>query len=114
MAITRATQLFVEALGSSEPVAEVARKVGYESASAFVAAFRRETGITPANTSNRTLLMWVRWPLQPRLKSKRDAVFRVGFLFAGQHEVVGEFREELGALKVGSETREEELIRASQ
>jgi AraC-like DNA-binding protein len=38
----------MEALGSREPVAEVARKVGYESASAFVAAFRRETGITPA------------------------------------------------------------------
>jgi AraC-like DNA-binding protein/quercetin dioxygenase-like cupin family protein len=36
------------ALGSDEPVAEVARQVGYESASAFVAAFRRETGITPA------------------------------------------------------------------
>ena len=35
------------ALGSREPVAEVARKVGYESG-AFVAAFRRETGITPA------------------------------------------------------------------
>jgi AraC-like DNA-binding protein len=38
----------MEALGSQEPVSEVARKVGYESASAFVAAFRRETGITPA------------------------------------------------------------------
>ncbi len=38
----------LEALGSREPVAEVARKVGYESGSAFVAAFRRETGITPA------------------------------------------------------------------
>lgn len=38
----------LEALGSQEPVAEVARKVGYESGSAFVAAFRRETGITPA------------------------------------------------------------------
>jgi AraC-like DNA-binding protein/quercetin dioxygenase-like cupin family protein len=38
----------MEALGAREPVADVARKVGYESASAFVAAFRRETGITPA------------------------------------------------------------------
>jgi AraC-like DNA-binding protein len=38
----------MEALGAREPVAEVARDVGYESVSAFVAAFRRETGITPA------------------------------------------------------------------
>jgi AraC-like DNA-binding protein len=38
----------MEALGAKEPVADVARSVGYESASAFVAAFRRETGITPA------------------------------------------------------------------
>jgi AraC-like DNA-binding protein len=38
----------MEALGSREPVSEIARKVGYASASAFVAAFRRETGITPA------------------------------------------------------------------
>jgi AraC-like DNA-binding protein len=35
-------------LGLGDSVSEVARKVGYESASAFVAAFRRETGITPA------------------------------------------------------------------
>jgi AraC-like DNA-binding protein/quercetin dioxygenase-like cupin family protein len=38
----------LSALGSREPITEVARKVGYESGSAFVAAFRRETGITPA------------------------------------------------------------------
>jgi AraC-like DNA-binding protein/quercetin dioxygenase-like cupin family protein len=36
------------ALADGEPVANVARSVGYESVSAFVAAFRRETGITPA------------------------------------------------------------------
>jgi AraC-like DNA-binding protein len=36
------------ALAEGEPVANVARSVGYESVSAFVAAFRRETGITPA------------------------------------------------------------------
>ncbi len=35
-------------LAEGEPVANVARSVGYESVSAFVAAFRRETGITPA------------------------------------------------------------------
>jgi AraC-like DNA-binding protein len=41
-------QRAMEALGAKESVTEVARKVGYESSSAFVAAFRRETGITPA------------------------------------------------------------------
>jgi AraC-like DNA-binding protein/quercetin dioxygenase-like cupin family protein len=35
-------------LARGEPVGNVARHVGYESASAFVAAFRRETGVTPA------------------------------------------------------------------
>jgi len=35
-------------LAAGEPVSNVARHVGYESASAFVAAFRRETGQTPA------------------------------------------------------------------
>jgi AraC-like DNA-binding protein len=35
------------ALAAGEPVTKVARHVGYESASAFVAAFRRETGLTP-------------------------------------------------------------------
>jgi AraC-like DNA-binding protein len=29
------------------PVSAVARRAGYESDSAFVAAFRRETGMTP-------------------------------------------------------------------
>jgi AraC-like DNA-binding protein/quercetin dioxygenase-like cupin family protein len=41
-------QRAMEALGANESVSEVARMVGYESPSAFVAAFRRETGITPA------------------------------------------------------------------
>jgi len=36
------------ALAAGEPVGNVARRVGYESVSAFVAAFRRETGVTPA------------------------------------------------------------------
>jgi len=36
------------ALATGEPVTNVARKVGYESTSAFVAAFRRVTGSTPA------------------------------------------------------------------
>lgn len=41
-------QAALPALASGEPVGNVARHVGYESASAFVAAFRRETGVTPA------------------------------------------------------------------
>ena len=41
-------QAAMPALAAGEPVANVARQVGYESASAFVAAFRRETGLTPA------------------------------------------------------------------
>jgi AraC-like DNA-binding protein len=35
-------------LAAGEPVGRVARRVGYETPSAFVAAFRRETGLTPA------------------------------------------------------------------
>jgi AraC-like DNA-binding protein/quercetin dioxygenase-like cupin family protein len=35
-------------LAGGEPVSRVARRVGYETPSAFIAAFRRETGITPA------------------------------------------------------------------
>jgi len=34
-------------LAAGEPVGNVARRVGYDTASAFVAAFRRETGVTP-------------------------------------------------------------------
>ena len=41
-------QAALPALAAGEPVGRVARRVGYESASAFVAAFRRETGVTPA------------------------------------------------------------------
>jgi AraC-like DNA-binding protein/quercetin dioxygenase-like cupin family protein len=41
-------QAALPALAAGEPVGSVARRVGYESASAFVAAFRRETGVTPA------------------------------------------------------------------
>jgi len=36
------------ALAAGEPVGKVARLVGYDSDSAFVQAFRRETGVTPA------------------------------------------------------------------
>jgi AraC-like DNA-binding protein len=34
-------------LAAGEPVASVARRVGYDTASAFVAAFRHQTGLTP-------------------------------------------------------------------
>jgi len=40
-------QAAIPALASGEPVANVSRRVGYETPSAFVAAFRRETGMTP-------------------------------------------------------------------
>jgi AraC-like DNA-binding protein/quercetin dioxygenase-like cupin family protein len=42
-------QAALPALAAGEPVGNVARHVGYESASAFVVAFRRETGQTPAS-----------------------------------------------------------------
>ncbi len=41
-------QAALPALAAGEPVSNVARRVGYETTSAFVAAFRRETGLTPA------------------------------------------------------------------
>ena len=41
-------QLALASLATGEPVANVARCVGYESPSAFVAAFRKETGVTPS------------------------------------------------------------------
>ncbi|HYK66778.1 MAG TPA: helix-turn-helix transcriptional regulator [Streptosporangiaceae bacterium] len=41
-------QTALHALADGEPVGNVARRVGYESDSAFVQAFRRETGVTPA------------------------------------------------------------------
>jgi AraC-like DNA-binding protein len=40
-------QAALPALASGEPVSNVARHVGYETPSAFVAAFHRETGLTP-------------------------------------------------------------------
>jgi AraC-like DNA-binding protein len=42
-------QAALPALAAGAAVGTVARQVGYESASAFVAAFRRETGATPAS-----------------------------------------------------------------
>jgi AraC-like DNA-binding protein/quercetin dioxygenase-like cupin family protein len=41
-------QIALHALADGEPVGNVARRVGYDSDSAFVQAFRRETGVTPA------------------------------------------------------------------
>jgi len=40
-------QTALHALADGAPVGNVARRVGYESDSAFVQAFRRETGVTP-------------------------------------------------------------------
>jgi AraC-like DNA-binding protein len=42
-------QCALPALAAGEPAGNVARRVGYETPSAFTAAFRRETGITPAS-----------------------------------------------------------------
>jgi len=41
-------QTALHALADGEPVGNVARRTGYDSDSAFVQAFRRETGVTPA------------------------------------------------------------------
>jgi AraC-like DNA-binding protein len=41
-------QAALPALADGQPVGNVARHVGYDSPSAFVAAFRHETGLTPA------------------------------------------------------------------
>ena len=35
------------ALAAGEPVSNIARRIGYDTPSAFVAAFHRETGLTP-------------------------------------------------------------------
>jgi AraC-like DNA-binding protein/quercetin dioxygenase-like cupin family protein len=40
-------QAALPALAAGEPVSNVARRIGYDTPSAFVAAFRRETGLTP-------------------------------------------------------------------
>ncbi len=42
-------QAALPALAAGEAVANVARRVGYETPSAFIAAFRRETGFTPTS-----------------------------------------------------------------
>lgn len=42
-------QAALTALAGGEPVGNVARRVGYDSDSAFVQAFRRETGVTPGS-----------------------------------------------------------------
>jgi len=47
-------QAAISELAAGEPVAKVARRVGYESASAFVAAFRQQTGATPASYFGRS------------------------------------------------------------
>jgi AraC-like DNA-binding protein len=42
-------QVAVSELAAGQPVGNVARRIGYESSSAFVAAFRQHTGMTPAS-----------------------------------------------------------------
>ncbi len=46
-AVLRLSAALVD-LAAGAPVSAAARAVGYESSSAFIAAFRRETGVTPA------------------------------------------------------------------
>ena len=41
-------QAALPALAAAEPVGHIARRVGYDTHSAFVTAFRRETGLTPS------------------------------------------------------------------
>jgi AraC-like DNA-binding protein len=41
-------QAALPALAAAEPVTNIGRRVGYDTTSAFVAAFRRETGLTPS------------------------------------------------------------------
>jgi AraC-like DNA-binding protein len=41
-------QAALPALAAGEPVGRIARRVGYDTHSAFVTAFRRETGLTPS------------------------------------------------------------------
>lgn len=41
-------QAAISALAAGEPVGNVSRRVGYETSSAFVAAFRQQTGMTPS------------------------------------------------------------------
>ena len=41
-------QAALPALAAGDPVSAVARRAGYDTASVFIAAFRRETGLTPA------------------------------------------------------------------
>lgn len=43
----------MDALAAGAPVSNVASLVGYESASAFVSAFKRETGLTPSSFARR-------------------------------------------------------------
>lgn len=49
-------QTAVAALGEGRSVASVARSVGFTSASAFTATFRRETGVTPSHAQRGTQL----------------------------------------------------------
>jgi AraC-like DNA-binding protein len=46
-------RLVLPRLAAGQPISTVARHVGYRTPSAFVAAFRRETGVTPGEYFHR-------------------------------------------------------------
>jgi AraC-like DNA-binding protein len=58
-------------LAAGEPVSRVAPAVGYDTASAFVAAFRRQTGITPGAYFRSPAMVAARLPRRPSASADR-------------------------------------------